>query len=197
MQTYRPQSLLIIFFFFISLFTLVSCGSNRQDETALAPAQIIPVKDTKAADTKFLSYATDAYFHEILLAKLAQQRASDPEVKELGRVIEETSRASKSQITGMAMSKSITVPTAPSEAANIAYDTLGKIAMDEFDFIYLRQFIQRHNDLVVEFENAAREDHDADIQSWASGKVSELRSQLSKAKELDARVNPVSDLVQE
>lgn len=195
MLTYRPQSLLILFSFCIILFTLVSCGSNRHDESALAPAQIVPVKDTKAADTKFLSFATDVYFQEILLAKLAQQRGTAPEVVELGRVVEETSRASKAQITGMALSKSIPVPTAPSDAANIAYDTLGKIPMEEFDFIYLRQLIQRHQEAVAEFENAAREDHDADVQSWASAKISELRTNLSKAKELDARLNPVSQVV--
>src|SRR5688572_18999828 len=196
MLTYRPQSALIIFSFIISLFTLVSCGSNRHDESALAPAQIIPVKDTKEADTKFLSYATDVYFQEILLAKLAQQLASEPEVKELSRVIEETSRASKAQITGMSLNKSIIVPTAPSETAHIAYDTLAKIPLEEFDFIYLRQFIQRQDQAIAEFENAAREDHDADIQTWASAKIPELRTHLSKAKELDARLNPVSQVVQ-
>ena len=196
MLTYRPQSILIVFSFIISLFTLVSCGSNRHDESAVAPAQIIPVKDTKEADTKFLSYAVDVYFQEILLAKLAQQLAAEPEVKELGRVIEENSRASKAQITGMSLNKSITVPTAPSDVAKSAYDTLAKIPLDQFDFIYLRQLIQRQNAAITEFENAARVEHDADIQSWATAKLEEFRTQVSKAKELDARLNPVSELVQ-
>lgn len=197
MFTYRPQSpLAMLFCFIVALFTFTACGSDKQSETAIAPAQIVTVKDTKVADTRFLSDATDIYFQEILLAKLAQQRATAHEVKELSKGIEETSRAGKAQITAMTINKSITVPTAPSAMANAAYDTLGKIALEEFDVIYIRDVILRHNTALSHFENAAREEHDADIQTWASTKITELRNQLLKAKEIDARLNPVSELVQ-
>lgn len=178
----------------ISGAVFTGCGNNAESKEVVI-AQIKPeTPSTKANDEKFLVRAAEMYFEEILLAKLAQQRGSTNELKEYARNLENYSRDSKSEIASLGIMESIKVPSAPTQTAHAAYDTLNKVVVEEFDTEFLRQVIQRHNDAIAYFENASKGAVDPDIQAKAIAMIPSLKDQLSKAMALESNVNAVAEI---
>ncbi|HUR30185.1 MAG TPA: DUF4142 domain-containing protein [Saprospiraceae bacterium] len=200
MLTYQllQKSLLFLFASLIVVFGTLSCSNNHQVENTVSLEPVKPKTDlTKESDQQFLVRATEINFQEMLLGKLAQKRCTSEELKEFGRVMEEANRDANSSLASAAILKSIGVPSAPSQTAVAAYDTLNLVSMENFDAAYLRFVIQDHNDLVSFFENATRDNLHPDIKSLASKMLPDLRSHLTRAQEIEAQINPaVADATQ-
>lgn len=197
MTTYQPliKSVLYSSLFIISVFSFVGCGSDQAvDTTQLAAAQIKPVENTKENDRQFLVRAVEMKYEQILIGKLAQQRSSSEEVKALAKKLEEASRTEKSSLASLGIIKSISVPAAPTQSAHDAYNKLNEALVEEFDISYIRMAVQGHQDLITHFENATRGKIDPEIQSRASSMLTDMRNHLALAKEIDSRINPVSEV---
>lgn len=183
---------------FIFLLSLVACGDKSDATAEIAVAQVTPSVDlTKENDKRFLIRAVEMKYEQILLGKLAQTRAGQEEIKSFGKMLEEANRNSKSTLSSLAIMESITVPSAPTHTAHAAYEQLNQGTVEEFDDAYIEYVIRSHSDAITLFENATSGSIDPDIQAKASSLLPELRDHLSKAKELNAQMNPVSELVQE
>lgn len=189
-----------ITFSFVSLLTVlsfVSCGdSNQVDSSAISVAQIKPTVDTKAGDTKFLVTAAELSLEEVLLGKLAQTRAALEEVKQLGKMLEEANRERKSSIASIGIMESIAVPSVPPASAHATYDQLNQEPVENFDYAYVKLVIQKHHDAISLFESASQGNIDPDIKAKATAMLPDLRSHLSKAMEIDAKLNPTAELIQ-
>jgi len=191
------KSVLYSFFAFFGLL-LVSCGGKHEIDTAsVSLAQMTPaVNDTRANDERFIVRAAEINFDEILRGKLAQKRATSEEVKALGQLLEESNRNAKSAIAAIAIPKSIKYPVDPPQAAHAAYDSLNTARIEEFDMEYIRVVIEGHNSAISLFETATQGSLDPALKTWAITRLSEIRMHLAKANELNARMNPVSELVE-
>ena len=190
------KSAFILSVLFVVLFGLSSCGNKSMDNTEVSVAQIKPAANpTKEHDERFLVRAAEMNFEEILRGKLAFKRATSEEVKELGRLLEEANRNAKSTLTGMGYKKSIMIPSAPNQVAHAAYDILNKATVEEFDAAYINLVIEGHNNAISHFENAVSGNIDPDIKALAQTMLPEIRNHLSKAMDLNARLNPVSEVV--
>lgn len=184
------------FTFLVASFSLVGCGNNSPAASQeVSPAQVQPANVTTENDKQFLVRAVEMKFEQILLGKLAQTRSSSDEVKELAKMLENANRETKSSLASLGIIKSIAVPSVPTKSAHDAYDLLNQSTIEEFDFSYVRFAIQGYNDAIAHFENATNGNLDPDIKSRALGMLPDMRNHLLKAKELDARMNPVSELI--
>ena len=184
--------------FFICMLSLVACGDKSDANAEIAVAQVKPSVDlTKENDKRFLVRAVEMKYEQILLGKLAQTRAALEEIKSFGKFLEEANRNSRSTLSSLAIMESIKVPSAPTQTAHAAYEQLNQGTVEEFDNAYIAYVIRSHNEAITMFENATRGSIDPDIQAKASALLPELRDHLSKAMELNAQMNPVSELVQE
>ena len=164
----------------ISLFSIVGC-SDSAGTKEIALAQIQPaVVSTRESDERFLQSAVEIYFKEILIGKLAYQRASAQELKDLAKWYEDTNRASKSSLASLAIMESIKVPSAPTPTAHEVYNQLNLSTIEEFDAAYLTMANQYYNDAISLFESALRTNLDPDIKTWATAKLSEMRAEHSK-----------------
>lgn len=169
-----------------------SCGS---DHAATISQPVVEQKDnviSKANDEKLLVDAAELYYEEILVGKLAQKRATSEKIKELAGMLEQDSRDKKSELASLGIMKSISVPSVPSAEAHEVYDTLNAVALEEFDFVYISQVIDRHNRLIRHFDQAAHEEHDPDIKTFAAASIKKLESRLSNVKMIEAGFNAIS-----
>lgn len=199
MSTYQLliKSVLYSSLVFLCGLFLVSCGSDRSADSAeVAAAQIQPAAvSTKENDKQFLLQAVEMKYEQILIAKLAQTRSSSEEIKALAKMLEEANRTEKSSLASLGYMKSIVVPSAPTQTAHDAYNKLNETTVDEFDFAYISRAVKGHQDAISLFENAARGQIDPDIKAHATAMLPEMRNLLSKAREVETMMNPVSVLV--
>jgi putative membrane protein len=190
------KSITLSFVCLITLLSFVSCGGNQVDPGAVSVAQIKPAIDTKAGDTKFLVTAAELSLEEVLLGKLAQTRAALDEVKQLGKMLEDANRERKSSIASIGIMESIKVPSVPSASAHATYDQLNLEPVENFDYAYVKLVIQKHNDAISLYESATQGNIDPDIKAKATAMLTDLRSHLAKAMEIDAKLNPTAELIQ-
>jgi len=199
MFTYQQQtkSFFHTLLLFFAAIAITSCGGKEKvnsDATSMGLNQ--PEKEnTKPRDERFLIQAAEFDYEQIMIGKLARQRATSDDVREFATMMEEAHRNTKSELGSMGIIKSIAVPCAPTKAANDSYDKLNAVSVEEFDEAYLARVIESHNDAIAMFESCTNASHDPDVKAIASKRLPELRSHLSKAMELDAVFSPLSELV--
>lgn len=175
----------------------IGCRDDQQvDSKQIAMDLNKPKNDiAKEQDERFLVSVAEFDYEQILLGKLAKQRATSPDVKEFAKMLEETHRTSKSELGSMGILKSIAVPSTPTKTAHAAYDIVNVVSIDEFDAAYLTQVITRHNEAIGLFEQCIGANHDPDIRNWAITKLPDLRLHLAKAMDLDAQSGPLSEVI--
>lgn len=175
----------------------MGCGDSRDaDQKDMGLALNKPIDDlTKKSDERFLVGVAEFNYKQILLGKLASQRATSDAVRELAKMLEDDHRNAKMTLGSMSIIKSIPVPGAPTIAAHEAYDKVNEVPVESFDATYLSTVIASHNDVIALFDTYMGSNHDPDIYAWALGRLPELRTHLTRAMELDAQLGPLSELV--
>ena len=187
------SSMLVSTFLLLTCISFISCSDKKPLEDSVSLAQVSPITaSTKENDKRFLARAVEMKYEQILLGKLVQRRSVSEEVKGLAKMLEEANREAKSSLASLSIIKSISVPSAPPQIALDAYDQLNASSVEEFDFAYIDQVIQLHNDAISLFENATHGNLDPEIKSIASAMLPDIRNHLSKAIELNAHMNPIS-----
>jgi putative membrane protein len=172
-------------FAFTLAFVTSSCKNEPKQDDSMEVAEDMnkPQDDaTKEMDEKFLMDAAEINLEEIQLGQLAQQKGVSQEVKDLGKMLAESHTKALNELTSLASSKSIAVPTTPTEAVQNTFQNMSEKTGDEFDKAYCNKMVQGHKDAIDKFEKAAEESKDADIRNWASNKLPELRDHLNHAQ---------------
>ncbi len=175
----------------------IGCKDDQQVDSKQIAIDLNKPKDdiAKEQDERFLVSAAEFDYEQILLGKLANQRATSTDLKEFAKMMEDVHRTSKSELGSMGILKSIAVPSTPTKAAHAVYDKVNAVSVDEFDATYLTQVIARHNEAIGLFEQCIGGNHDPEIRNWAITKLTFLRLHLAKAMDLDAQSGPVSELI--
>lgn len=191
------RSVLYVILVSTAILGTIGCRDDQQvDSKQIAMELNKPKNDiAKEQDERFLVSAAEFDFEQILLGKLANQRATSLEVKELAKMLEDAHRASKSELGSMGIIKSIAVPSTPTKAAHAVYDKVNIVTVEEFDAAYLSQVIARHNEAIGLFEQCIGANHDPEIRNWAITKLPDLRLHLAKAMDLDAESGPLSEVI--
>jgi len=165
------------------LYTISSC-KNKTDSEAQALKSNEAKFDNKAQekDAEFLVKAAEIHLEEIILGKLAQQKGASSHVVALGKMMQEQHQKSMDELTALAKTKVITIPTTATNDINEAYTNLNKkTSGSEFDIAYADMMVEGHEGAIRLFEMASTDCQDTDIKSWATAKLPELRVHLDHA----------------
>lgn len=197
MSQHIKKSVLYFSLLLSTLLGVVGCNSDQQvDSKEIAMDLNKPKNDiAKEQDERFLVSAAEFDFEQILLGKLAKQRATSADVKELARMLEEAHRSSKTELGSMGIVKSIAIPSTPTKTAHAAYDKVNEVSVENFDAAFLAQVIASHNDAISLFEQCIGGNHDADVRNWAISKLPDLRLHLAKTMDLEAQSGPLSEVI--
>lgn len=169
-----------------------SCGENKTtdskevaeqeniDKLAKGDKAIVVIENDNAM--KFLMEVAEMQLEEISLGKLAQQKGSSAHVKELGKMMEADHSKSFTEISALAKSKSVSIPTSVTKDSKDAYDKLNGKTGKDFDKTYSDMVVEHHEDAIEKFEKASAESKDPEIKAWATKNLPALRTHLEHAK---------------
>jgi putative membrane protein len=136
-------------------------------------------RSEEAAD--FLLNVAEINSDEIILGKLAQQKGTEKQVKELGKMMEEEHTNSANSLNALLKTKNISLPAFQSEAGQDAYKKLKHKSGNDFDKEYADMMVSEHKDAILLFETASLLCIDPEIKAWATESLPRLRTNLENS----------------
>jgi putative membrane protein len=144
---------------------------------------LLALAATKSAGGEsFLKTAAQGQQGEIALGQLATEKASNPDVKQIGaQMIEDHQKASQ-EVQQLASKEGVRLPIQLSEKHKKKQQELSKLSGEEFDRAYIQYMVQDHKKEVKKFEQNAQQIKDQDVKRWASSAVPVLKEHLQQAQ---------------
>jgi putative membrane protein len=133
-------------------------------------------------DAGFVKVAANGGMMEVQLGKIAQERASKPEVKEFGRRMQTDHSKANDELKKIAAKKDIKVPTQLEGKQKSTVDKLSKLKGDEFDRAYMGIMVDDHKDDIERFQQEADKGQDPDLRKFAKDHVPILKKHLELAE---------------
>ncbi len=134
---------------------------------------------------------------EIELGRLAQERATHPDVKEFGAMMvrehQETASELKPIAAKAATADSTTARNDARDDSRDKVEELSKLSGREFDKQYIDQMIDDHQKGIDDVEKKAENASNAEVKAWAAKTLPKLRQHLEHAKEIQNRLNTTDD----
>jgi putative membrane protein len=137
---------------------VVCCFALASLAAAFAPSLKAQATDQ---DKQFLTNASQSNFDEIQLGKLAEQKASNPDVKAFGRRMVTDHTKLTENMKPFATSWGINPPTALSSDAQKEYDKLQGMSGQDFDKEYISDMVSDHSKDLDAFTKEVKDTKDA------------------------------------
>ena len=176
----------LIALFCVMSFGITSCNNKPKMEDSKEVAE--DKNDAKMngmkneADAQFLVNVAEINQEEISLGKLAEQKGSMKDVKELGKMMVEAHTKAMTDLSTLAMSKSISLPEAKTDDVNDVYKEMNQKSGKKFDSAYCDKMVDGHKDAISKFEKASNNAVDPDIKAMAANMLPELHKHLEMAE---------------
>jgi putative membrane protein len=139
-------------------------------------------------DRRFVSKAADEGKAEVDLAKLASERATNPEVRNFAQKLVEDHTKVNAELTSLASQKNVKLDT--DDDKDRSHKRLSKKSGADFDQEFVEHMIDAHEKDIKMFEKASKDAKDSDIRSFASKHVDHLREHLRMAEGLRTSTMP-------
>ena len=158
-----------------------AAGTKKADSISsnVMPTDTMP--KTKDNDRAFLVKVAIIDMEEIQLGKLAQQKASSIDVRELGKMMEEDHHKAMYDLTVLAKDKMVTIPTTLADNEEDIYKKLSGETGSDFDKDYCDLMVKGHKNAIKLFEKESMEANDRDITKFALATLSTLHKHLDHA----------------
>lgn len=146
-------------------------------------------QQTSATSTQdFVKHAAQGGMAEVSISKLAADKASDPDVKQFAqRMVDDHSKAN-AELTGLASSKGILLPSSPDPKHQALMDRLAKLSGPEFDRTYMQAMVADHEHVVSAFRAYEQHGTDPDVKAWVAKTLPTLEEHDHMAKTTVAKV---------
>lgn len=186
MKKFQSVILQLAFVTFLS-FSITSCDNKAKTEDSKEVAEDKNEAKMDGSknedDAEFLVNVAESNQEEIALGKLAQQKGSMADVKELGKMMETAHTKSYAELVALATQKSITLPETKTEDVNESYKKMSEMKTGkDFDEDYCEMMIDKHKKNIEMFEKASNDSIDPDIKMMATNKLPDLRKHLEMAE---------------
>ena len=141
------------------------------------------------ADKKFLTDTVQGGEAEVELARLAQQKGSDAQVKEFAQRMETDHSKANSELQAIIAKKSVTVPGGFGPHLALK-NRLEKLQGAAFDQAYMKAMVDGHTKTVHAFEMESKTSKDADIKAFVDKTLPTLHEHLKMAQDTNKAVSP-------
>jgi putative membrane protein len=147
-----------------------------------------------AADRKFLIDAAGDSMAEIELGRLAQERATSPDVKSFGsRMVDDHTKASE-QLKSLASAKAVKLPEEVPAKHKTHINRLSSLSGAEFDRAYARHMVMDHQKAVAMFQKASNGAKSEEVKQFAATNLPTLKEHLQMAQDLNRKAGDTSGL---
>jgi putative membrane protein len=137
-------------------------------------------------DASFMKSAAEGGMSEVELGQLAQQKASNPAVKDFGAMMVKDHTAANEKLKALAASEQVTLPDSPSLMQKASKTKLNMLSGDSFDKSYVKGMIDDHKNDIKEFQNEISEGKDPQARAFASATLPTLQMHLQKIQSIAA-----------
>ena len=135
-------------------------------------------------DRDFVMDAAIGGMMEVELGRVAAQKGTSEAVKQFGqRMVDDHSKANE-ELTSLASSKGITLPTELDKKHRDEVTKLSAMSGAEFDRAYSKMMLSDHVKDVAEFEKQSTKAADPDVKAFAGKTLPTLKEHLELAKAL-------------
>ena len=177
--------------FFIALITITSFGMTSCDNKAKTEDAKEVAEDKNEAkmddskneyDAEFLVDVAEANQEEIGLGKLAQEKGTMADVKDLGKMMVAEHTKALADLSALAAKKSISLPASKTDDVIEGYKEMSEKTGKKFDEAYCEKMVDGHKDVISKFEKASTDAVDPDIKMMATNMLPDLRKHLEMAE---------------
>ena len=142
-------------------------------------------------DTEWAVAVADMSMLEVEASKLALERATTPAVKEFAQTMINDHGKAGEELKAAAAQKNISLPATLSDKSQKKLNNLMEKSGKDFEDAYTDLMVKDHKDAVDKFKKQAEKGEDADLKSWAAGKVATLEHHLEMAKAAEKTVDEI------
>ena len=150
-----------------------------------------------STDRRFVQEAGAGSAAEVALGKLATQKASRDEVKQLGQQMVEDHSKSGDELKQVAGAKGMTAPDAPTPAQQKAAEQITQRSGAAFDKSFLNQMALDHKKTIALFRRESRSGSDPDLKGFATKMLPTLEEHLKMVRSLQTKGGPTNRAINE
>ena len=142
------------------------------------------------ANQDFVAQASSSNMFEIAAGNLAMQKSANANVTEYGNHMATDHGTAAAEMAAMANQKGWSVPANMMEKHQTKLNMLTSLSGTEFDKQYAAMMVASHQETIALFQQASSDMGvpDADLRSFAGGKLPTLNEHLQHAQELQTQV---------
>lgn len=141
------------------------------------------------SDKRFVTKAADDGQDEVALARLATEKASNPDVRNFAQQLVQDHTQVNSELMSIASSKNVKLDKDDS-TKDRAYRRLSKASGQDFDREFVEHMVDEHEKDIKMFEKEANNAKDQELKEFASKHVDHLRQHLAQAQQLQQSIVP-------
>lgn len=145
--------------------------------------------ESKEDDSKYLVDIAEIDIAEIEIGKLAQQKSTNKEVKDFGKMLVDDHTKSSTQLKAIADKNGITLPTSITDMGKEEYNKLNEKSGADFDKKFADMMVDGHEKAVDKMTKIAKDATNEEIKVWATDRVAALTGHLEHAKRLKEKLN--------
>ena len=168
----------------------------------LVAAASLQAQSDRAADARtFVEEMAKAGMAEVMLGRIAVQRASDAEVKSFAQRMIDEHAAANEELMLLGGQLNVSMPTAPGEADRAFAERLSSLRDGDFDREYMNALVQRHTEAAAKLKPRAQPDdrgrpvgtsgrrqNEQALAQWAAKTLPAVQKHLERARELQQKV---------
>jgi putative membrane protein len=163
--------------------------TDQGADTTRGNSQSTSTNTKTSADENFAKKAAQGGMAEVKLGQLAEERGSNPSVKNFGRRMVQDHSKANDELKSATSKESIPLPNELDKSDQATYDRLSKLSGDAFDRAYARDMVRDHSKDVSEFQKEAKNGRDDAIKNFAAQTLPTLQNHLDQARQMEQAVN--------
>jgi putative membrane protein len=138
--------------------------------------------DLSSEASSFIKDASAANQGEIALAKLAEEKSQNPEVKSLAEMIQTDHQQSQEKLETIAQANGLTLDQGLTYKQKHAESKLEKLSGADFDQQYTKDMLEGHVANLNKFQKASQDIQEADVKQFAQDNLPKLQEHLQHAE---------------
>ena len=151
---------------------------------AMILATSVAVADSP--DSSFIKNAAEGGMSEVELGQLAQQKATNPALKDFGAMMVSDHAAANDKLKAVAAAKQVSLPDSPSLMQKASKKKLDMMSGDSFDKSYVKGMIDDHKADIKEFQKEATDGKDPEVKAFAVATLPTLKTHLQRIQTIAA-----------
>lgn len=136
------------------------------------------------SDITFLREAAQAGHAEVRMGEILSQKASDPNLREFGRMLVEHHGEGNAELAALATRKGLAVPEEMSPTQQAKMAQLADLSGDRLDRAMEKQALDSHVRSLRSYKLAAKQARDTDVRAFAESQIPTLEEHLNTVRRL-------------